>query len=152
MPADFMSYGCAKVAWCGWRWASAILAREADGRALAARRGYPSTSAWLREQLRMSHGQARRLLGLGRVLDQRPVLAAAVMCARVGVEQAAVIGAALDPLRERVEAAIVDKAEAALIDHAGQLPPASIARLGQRILAHVAAAGRRRAAGGAVGA
>jgi hypothetical protein len=117
---------------------AAGLVREAEGRELPTRRGYPSAAAWLREEFRLSPGRARRLLGLGRILDERPVLREAAVAGRVGDEQAVVIGDALDSLRGHVEAALVDKAEAALVDHAAEFPPAALARLGERILAHVA--------------
>src|SRR5215475_12965897 len=71
------------------------LARDAAVRELPARVGSHGTVTWLRDTLRITAAEARRLVSLGELLDRRPVLAGAVACGEVNVGQVTVIGKVL---------------------------------------------------------
>jgi Domain of unknown function (DUF222)/HNH endonuclease len=113
-----------------------VLAREAQARDLPHRQGATSTVAWLRDLLRISPAEARQLVSLGEVLDQRPVLADAVTDGAINPAQAVAIGRVLADVPDQ-EPGLVDKVEAVLIGHAGQFEPAILRRLGDRVLTHI---------------
>ena len=102
----------------------------------AAPRGATSTVAWLRDLLRISPAEARQLVSLGEVLDQRPVLADAVTDGAINPGQAVAIGRVLADVPDH-EPGLVDKVETVLIGHATQFEPAILHRLGERVLAHI---------------
>jgi Domain of unknown function (DUF222)/HNH endonuclease len=114
----------------------ASLAREAQGRDLPHQHGATSTVAWLRDLLRISPADARVLVSLGEVLEQRPVLADAVVDGGVNTGQAAAIGRVLTDVPDS-EPGLVDKVETILIGYAGQFEPTILRRLGERVLAHI---------------
>ena len=116
--------------------AMAVLVREADGRDLPHNSGASSATAWSRDLLRISAAEARQLVVLGRLLDDRPVLAAAVAAGEVNAGQALAIGRVLDDVPPD-DPDVVDKVETALVGHAGVYEPTILRRLGDRILAHV---------------
>jgi Domain of unknown function (DUF222) len=112
------------------------LAREAQGRDLPRRHGASSMVAWLRDLLRISPVEARLIVGLGEVLDTRPVLADTVADATVNATQAVAISRVLADVPDH-EPGLVDKVETILIGHAAQFEPGILHRLGDRILAHI---------------
>ncbi len=95
-----------------------------------------STVAWLRDLLRISPAEARLLVTLGQVLEERPVLADAVTDGTVNAAQAVAIGRVLADVPDH-EPGLVDKVETVLIGHATQFEPAILRRLGDRVLAHI---------------
>ena len=116
--------------------AAAALAHEAAGRDLPREDGAASAVAWLRDVLRISTAEAARMIALGQIMDQRPVIAAAVESGAANPAQALAIGHVLDDVAPEAPE-IVDKVEAILIDHATQFEPLILRRLGERVLAHV---------------
>ncbi len=116
--------------------AAAALVHEATGRDLPREDGSASTVAWLRDLTRITAAEASRTVALGQLIDQRPVIAAAVDSGTVNPAQALAISHVLDDVAAE-EPAIIDKVEAILIDHATQFEPAILRRLGERVLAHV---------------
>ncbi|GLH96285.1 HNH endonuclease signature motif containing protein [Phytohabitans aurantiacus] len=114
------------------------LVREIDGRSLPIAQEAASTAVWLRARLQVSINTARRMVDLARVLDERPVLDAALSSAAVNVEQAQVVAKAVHDLAGEVSPDVVDLAEKTLIaEHADQ-EPAVLRKLADRILAYVA--------------
>lgn len=118
--------------------AKADLVRELEGRDFAHGRGASSLPVWLRDRLRCSIGVAHRLVELGRLLHDRPVIHMAMCDGAVNAEQAKVIGGALSALPDDIDPAVLDKAEAVLLRQASRFDPAILAKLGQRVLGHVA--------------
>ncbi len=116
--------------------ASAALVHEAAGRNLPREDGAASAVAWLRDLLRIPATDANRILALGQLIDRRPTIAAAVESGALNPAQALAIGRVLHDIPPG-DPVIVDKVEATLIDHATQFEPTILARLGQRVLAHI---------------
>jgi hypothetical protein len=114
------------------------LVRQVQGRDLPGGHGASGVAVWLRSRLRISIRSARRQVELAARVDRRPVLDAALSAAVVNAEQAQVIATVVADLPDEVGAAVIDKAEAALVDYAGQFDPDGLRRLGGRILSHVA--------------
>jgi Domain of unknown function (DUF222) len=114
------------------------LVGEVAGRDLPGGHGATSVAVWLRSQLRVSIRTTRRLVELAKRADRRPVLDAALGSAEVNAEQAQVIATVVADLPEQVGADVVDRAEAALVEHAGRFDPDALRRLGRRVLSHVA--------------
>jgi hypothetical protein len=114
------------------------LISEITGRALPARQGARSTTGWLGGRLHISARTATQWVHLATHLTQHPGLDTALSTATVNTDQAQVIGAALAALPRTVGAEIIDKAEATLVGFAADYPPQPLARMGQRILWHVA--------------
>jgi len=75
---------------------------------------------------------------LARLLDARPMIRDAMGAAACNAEQARVVGAALADLPDDVDLAVVDKAEAVLLEQAHQFDPDALRKLGKRVLDHVA--------------
>jgi hypothetical protein len=115
----------------------ARLAAEAGNRGLPADQGCTSTAVWLRNQLRMSVSTGRRLVELGRLVDRRPVLEAAVSAGAVTVDQAGTIATAMASLPAAAGLETLAAAESALIGAAAQLDPQALRACGQRILGHL---------------
>lgn len=115
-----------------------LLIRELSGRGWDREHGATSMATWLRDVLRVSVGAARRVDGLGRQLDARPQMRAAVDAGVVNAEQAQVIRDVLAELPADLGAALVDKCESVLIEFAAVHEPSVLRRLGERILDHVA--------------
>jgi hypothetical protein len=114
------------------------LVREVEGRDLPGGHGATGVAVWLRSRLRVSIRSARRQVELAKQVDRRPALDAALCGGAVNVEQAQVIAKVVAGLPSEVDAEIVDKAEAALVDYADRFDPDGLRRLGRRILSHVA--------------
>jgi hypothetical protein len=116
---------------------AAHLVREIEGRGIPRAHGATSTAVWLRQQLRMSVHEGKRLADLATILDRRPGLDAAVTAGLVSGEQAAVIHQACAVLPADEDPAVLAKAEAVLIDQAAWLTPAELRQAGARILHHL---------------
>jgi Domain of unknown function (DUF222) len=114
-----------------------------------ARNGCPSTAAFLRLQLRLSPGEAKRRVVAAQACSPReefavgvlpphcPTLAAAQAAGVVSAEHTAVIIAALDKVPSRVPTEDVEAMEARLVAEAAVFGPGDVARIGRRILDHV---------------
>ncbi len=114
------------------------LIRELEGRDVAGGQGATSMAAWLRGRLRISIRSGRRLAKLAGHLDRRPALDTALGKGEINAEQVDVVASVVDTLPSGVDTDVVDKAETALIDCAAEFDPDGLAKLGRRILAHVA--------------
>lgn len=112
--------------------------RELGARGVAAHDGATSMTGWLRDQLHIGAGLARRLVRLGTVLDERPIVAEAVAAGEVTVEQIHVIADALDDLPKDIDADLPRRCEAALVEAAATLEPGVLRLAGERVLALVA--------------
>jgi hypothetical protein len=117
--------------------ATAHVVRQIETRKIPAAQHATSTLVWLRERLRISIQAGKRLVQLGRALDQHPAVDAAVTDGRVTTEQAVEIANAVDDLPADVGSAVAAQAEQLLIEYAGSFEPISLRRLGTRILANV---------------
>jgi Domain of unknown function (DUF222)/HNH endonuclease len=126
--------------------AAAQRVRELEGRNYARREGASSMTAWLRDRLRISAPAAKRMVALGKLIDARPAIEAALVNGGCNTEQALVIGEALEDLAAgfddrddpAVVAALKDKAETILLDDARMFDPKPLATLGRRIVDHIA--------------
>jgi len=117
---------------------SATVAHELGGRGWAGRHGATSMPVWMRDHLRLSVYEAKRLTELGAQLAAREAMATALAAGAVSPEQARVIADALADLPSDLDADLVEECEAALIAHAATLEPKALRTAGVRILAHVA--------------
>jgi hypothetical protein len=95
--------------------------------------GASSARALVRDRLRLRPSEAKRLCDLATALDRLEVLAAGVADGRVNAGQAATIAAALDDLPTEVGPQAYAKAEAHLVDLAGQFDPDALRILGRRL-------------------
>lgn len=127
-----------------------ILVDAAD---LAEGSGARDAAGWMADATHTRFEDARSDLRLATALDRRwTALGAAVREGRATTDQARVIVRALDALPAEVPLDVLDRAEAALIDHADRFGPKQLARIGRHILTVVApdlvdeAEGRRLAA------
>ena len=125
----------------------------ADAEDVAAGTGARNAGDWVADATHTRVEDARADLRLGIALDRRwHGLGAALREGRVNTAQASVIVRALETLPDEVPTAVVDRAEAVLIDHAARFAPKQLARIGRHILTVVApdlldeAEGRRLAA------
>jgi hypothetical protein len=94
----------------------------------------------LRDLLRIEVTEARVLVALGTLLNARPALNDAVRSGVANPGQAQAIGRVLSDVRiddAATDEPTADKVESALIEHARRFEPATLRRLGERILAHV---------------
>ena len=115
------------------------LVREVDRAGLATRAGATSTTVWLTHRLLITPSTARRMVGLARALDTAPpALRAAMSAGMLRDDQAQAILGALDRIPAEAGADAVGRATAVMIGYARQFPAHQLARLGQRILEHVA--------------
>jgi hypothetical protein len=111
----------------------------ADADDLAAESGARDAAGWLADATRTRFEDARSDLRLATALERRwVVLGAAVRDGRVNTDQARVIARCLDDLPDEVPSEILDRAEAALIEHAARFSPQQLARIGRHILTVVA--------------
>jgi hypothetical protein len=132
---------CLQQAWAAVQQLTAVLAhliQQAQTLGVPQAHAATSTVVWLRQQLRVSPGTARRLVTLAAALDTRPVLDDAVCTGTIAAEQAAAIAATLTDLPNDLGREITDKAESMLIGQARVFDPVNLGRLGGRILEHVA--------------
>ena len=96
-------------------------------------------AGWLAQTTRMRFTDARADLTLATALDRnRPVLAAAMREGGVSLAQAHVIHRALTALPAAVDADTIARAEAHLVEQAGEFGPKELGRIGRRILDVVA--------------
>ncbi len=124
-----------------------------DASDVAESTGARSAADWLADATRGRFEDARADLFLATALDRRwTALGAAVREGRVTTVQARAVVRALDELPAGVPTDVLDRAEAALIEHAARFAPKQLARIGRHILTVVApdladeAEGRRLAA------
>jgi hypothetical protein len=111
----------------------ARLVAHIEARGVARSIGASSTLALLRERLRLAPWEAKRLCQLAGWLDRLDTLAAAVGAGHVNAGQAASIGASLDDLPSDLGPEAHAKAEAHLVDLAGQFDPPDLRKLGRRL-------------------
>ena len=115
------------------------LVREVDGSGAAVRTGASSTTAWLQHRLLLTPVAARRMVTVAAAVDGAPpVVRDALTAGLIGVDQVRAIADSLGSLPSAVGPEVVDKAAAALVGYAREFPPHHLARIGQRILWHVA--------------
>lgn len=115
------------------------LIAEIDARGVAVAAGASSTAVWLRHRLRIDAAVARQMVALARGLARSlPATAKALADAEVHEGQARVINHAVGELPDEIGPELRDEAERVLIGFAGQFSPSPLARLGARILEHVA--------------
>ena len=115
------------------------LVREVDGSGAAVRTGASSTTAWLQHRLLLSPVAARRMVTVAAAVDGAPpVVRDALAAGTIGVDQVRVIAGALGSLPPGAGPEVADKAATALVGYAREFPPHQLARIGQRILWHVA--------------
>ena len=120
------------------RAAQAHVVREIEARRIPAMAHATSCSTWLRDHLRMDVYAAGSLVKQGRALADRPALNSALRHGAVNAAQASVIDEAVRDLPHELAPAAVDKAEAILIDWAGELEPRQLRKHALRVLDHVA--------------
>ena len=120
------------------RAAQAHVVREIDTRRIPASAHATSCSSWLRDHLRMDVYAAGSLVKQSRALAERPALENALLRGAVNSAQASVIDEAIRDLPEQLQPSAVDKAEAILIEWAGELEPRQLRKHALRVLDHVA--------------
>ena len=110
-----------------------------DASDVAESTGARSAADWLADATHGRFEDARADLFLATALDRRWVaLGAAVREGRVTTVQARAVVRALDELPVEVPTDVLDRAEAALIEHAARFAPKQLARIGRHILTVVA--------------
>ncbi|MEH1128232.1 HNH endonuclease signature motif containing protein [Micromonospora sp. CPCC 206061] len=114
------------------------LIREIDGRNLPITQEASSTAVWLRGRLHVSIQTARRMVELARIVDQRPVLDAALSTAAINIEQAHILAKTITDLAGQVPTDVVDLAEKTLVDQHTDWEPAILKKITARILTHLA--------------
>ncbi|MET7875834.1 DUF222 domain-containing protein [Micromonospora profundi] len=115
------------------------LVRELDARGLALTEGATSTAVWLRDRLRLSGRAARQLVQLAATLDAAPTAVRnALHDGTITVEQGRVVAETVAALPVEAGPEVTDKATHLLIAWADRFDPATLSRLGERVLAHVA--------------
>ncbi|MEU5903864.1 DUF222 domain-containing protein [Micromonospora sp. NPDC047467] len=115
------------------------LVRELDARGLAVTEGASSTAVWLRDRLRLSGRSARQLVQLAATLDAAPpAVRDALHGGIITVEQGRVVAETVAALPVEAGPEVTDKATHLLIAWADRFDPATLSRLGERVLAHVA--------------
>ncbi|MDQ3055940.1 MAG: 13E12 repeat family protein, partial [Actinomycetota bacterium] len=107
---------------------------EVDSRGIAARRGCPSTRAWLRSAHRIAPGEASALVRTALSLrDDLPAVGAALGTGGLSLEQAKVCVHAIADLPAATPVAKRPQAEATMIDSARSFDPVLLARIGRRL-------------------
>jgi hypothetical protein len=127
-------------AWASAQQALAVVAhliREAESRGLPKKEAASSTPVWLRQRIRTSMWEGRRLAKLSATLHDFPALDTAVSRGDVSAEQATVIADAITDLPPDTGTEPRQRAESLLITYAGEFDPLPLAKIGARILAHV---------------
>jgi hypothetical protein len=87
------------------------LVAQAELAGLAAHHGYPSLAAWLREQVRLAPGEAKKQIRLAQALGEHPLTREALADGSFPAASAAVITDALDALPSDLDADLVERAE-----------------------------------------
>jgi hypothetical protein len=114
------------------------LIREIDGRNLPIAQEAANTAVWLRGRLHLSIHTARRMVDLARILDQRPVLDAALSTATLNVEQAHIVAKTIRDLTGETSPDVVDLTEKTLVEQYPDWEPVIFRKIAARILAHIA--------------
>lgn len=110
-----------------------------DADDVAAETGARNAADWLADATRTRLEDARADLALGLSLDRRwTALGEAVRQGRVNIRQAGVVVRALGALPDTVSTDVLERAEAALIEHAARFAPKQLARIGRHILTVIA--------------
>ncbi|GIF26380.1 hypothetical protein BJ973_005740 [Actinoplanes tereljensis] len=115
----------------------AHLIHEAETRGLPRKEAASSTPVWLRQRIRTSMWEGRRLAKLAAELDRSPALDTAVSDGEISTDQAIVIAQAVADLPADTSIDTRAQAEKLLISYAAEFDPATLAKFGARILAHV---------------
>ncbi|MGH3978151.1 MAG: DUF222 domain-containing protein, partial [Pseudonocardiaceae bacterium] len=131
------------------------LLREADGRDLGRRLGATSTTAWVKDRLRLRPGEAKARVDLAHRLDMdaaagpvdyaanvgstaggrsMPATAAALAAGQVSAEHARVIAKTMAALPGGLSTEQVRAAEADLAGYARQFDPVTLANLGRHLI------------------
>ncbi|WP_158647606.1 HNH endonuclease signature motif containing protein [Actinoplanes sp. ATCC 53533] len=132
---------CLQQSWAAVQQLTAVTAhliQQAQAQGLPQAHAATSTAVWLRHQLRVSPGAAVRLVKIAEALHARPVLDTEVCAGTVSADHATAIAAKIADLPAEVGREVTDKAEVMLVDWADDFDPATLGRLGGRILEHVA--------------
>ena len=119
------------------QFAAAVLQLIADahGRGIAERAGAPSTQAWLRHRFKVTPVEAQKQTCLAVALDRDlEVTRRALAEGEISPAHAQVIARTVEDLPGDVEPDVPERAEARLVEWAGQFDPAQLTRLGKRIL------------------
>ncbi|MFD0517627.1 HNH endonuclease signature motif containing protein [Paractinoplanes durhamensis] len=127
-------------AWACVQQALAIMAhliREAETRGIPQKEAASSTPVWLRQRLRTSMWEGKRLAKLAAAFDHSPALDAAVTKGEISAEQACVIAESITDLPADAGIDTRTQAESLLINYAADFAPGTLGKLGARILAHV---------------
>ncbi|WP_410808970.1 DUF222 domain-containing protein [Micromonospora sp. 067-2] len=115
------------------------LVRELDARGVAVAQGASSTAVWLRQRLRLSARSARQLVELAASIDAAPpTVRNAMLTGLITVEQGQVVAETVAALPAEAGPEVADKATQTLLTWADRFDPATLRRLGDRVLAHVA--------------
>ena len=107
---------------------------EVDSRGIPARRGCPSTRAWLRSAHRIAPGEASAVVRTALSLrDDLPSVGAALAAGEVSLAQAQVCVHAIADLPAETAVARKPQAEATMIESARSFDPVLLARIGRRL-------------------
>jgi hypothetical protein len=112
----------------------ARIVQTIEVRGIARSVGASSTRSLVRDRLRLSPFEAKRLCSLAASLDALDLLGTAVAEGRVNVGQAEVIAASIEELPTEIGAEAHIKAEAHLIDLAAQFDPVDLRKLGRHLV------------------
>jgi len=107
---------------------------EVDSRGIAARRGCPSTRAWLRSAHRIAAGEASVLVKTATALrGELPGVGAALAGGELSLAQAQVCVTAIADLPAQTPVACRPQAEATMIEAGRSFDPVLLARIGRRL-------------------
>jgi len=112
------------------------LVREADRRGLAAQFDAANTAAWVQDLLRVTRGEARRMVELARAVVDGDLAATgqALTEGRISTEHAQVIARSVADLPDEAAEWAPAAAERALLDRAEQYDPWVLGKLGREII------------------
>jgi len=111
------------------------LVREADRRDLAAAFDAGNTAGWVRDVLRVTLGEARRIVSLAKAVDgDLAATGQALVEGRISPEHAQVIARSVADLPDEAADWVPAAAEQELLGLAGQYDPRILAKMGRRIL------------------
>jgi hypothetical protein len=111
------------------------LVREADRRDLATAFDAGNTAGWVRDVLRVTSAEARRIVGLAKAVDgDLAATGQALADGRISTEHAQVIARSVAELPEEAAQWVPAAAERDLLGMAEQYDPHVLAKLGRRIL------------------
>src|SRR5215468_5636465 len=111
------------------------LVREADRRDLAGAFDAPNTAGWVRDLLRVTLGEARRIVSLAKAVDgDLSATGQALTEGRISPDHAQVIARSVADLPDEAADWVPAAAEQELIGLAEQYDPRILAKLGRRII------------------